>query len=101
ICHCVFVLYGRSPGSGAAVLSGTAERMGTRSNANTEARKYCLKAPPRQLEKNGGRRSRIVSCAHPGRSVAVTAMDKFEEIFKMQDALNRRIGVDLPPAGAG
>lgn len=25
------------------------------------------------------------------------AMDKFEEIFKMQDALNRRIGVNLPP----
>ena len=24
-------------------------------------------------------------------------MDKFEEIFKMQDALNRRIGVALPP----
>jgi dimeric dUTPase (all-alpha-NTP-PPase superfamily) len=24
-------------------------------------------------------------------------MDKFEEIFKMQDALNRRIGVSLPP----
>ena len=27
----------------------------------------------------------------------MTAMDKFEEIFKMQDALNRRIGVSLPP----
>jgi dimeric dUTPase (all-alpha-NTP-PPase superfamily) len=26
-------------------------------------------------------------------------MDKFEEIFKMQDALNRRIGVLLPPEG--
>jgi dimeric dUTPase (all-alpha-NTP-PPase superfamily) len=25
-------------------------------------------------------------------------MDKFEEIFQMQDALNRRIGVALPPA---
>jgi dimeric dUTPase (all-alpha-NTP-PPase superfamily) len=24
-------------------------------------------------------------------------MDKFEEIFRMQDALNRRIGVALPP----
>jgi dimeric dUTPase (all-alpha-NTP-PPase superfamily) len=24
-------------------------------------------------------------------------MDKFEEIFRMQDALNRRIGVTLPP----
>jgi dimeric dUTPase (all-alpha-NTP-PPase superfamily) len=24
-------------------------------------------------------------------------MDKFEEIFRMQDALNRRIGVSLPP----
>ena len=27
----------------------------------------------------------------------MTPMDKFEEIFKMQDALNRRIGVSLPP----
>jgi dimeric dUTPase (all-alpha-NTP-PPase superfamily) len=26
-------------------------------------------------------------------------MDKFEEIFRMQDALNQRIGVALPPAG--
>jgi dimeric dUTPase (all-alpha-NTP-PPase superfamily) len=26
-------------------------------------------------------------------------MDKFEEIFRMQDALNRRIGVALPPSG--
>jgi dimeric dUTPase (all-alpha-NTP-PPase superfamily) len=26
-------------------------------------------------------------------------MDRFEEIFKMQDALNRRIGVALPPQG--
>lgn len=25
-------------------------------------------------------------------------MDKFEEIFRLQDALNRRIGVELPPA---
>jgi dimeric dUTPase (all-alpha-NTP-PPase superfamily) len=25
-------------------------------------------------------------------------MDKFEEIFRMQDALNKRIGVNLPPA---
>lgn len=25
-------------------------------------------------------------------------MDKLEEIFRMQDALNRRIGVNLPPA---
>jgi len=28
-----------------------------------------------------------------------SAMDKFEEIFRMQDALNRRIGVALPPGG--
>jgi len=25
-------------------------------------------------------------------------MDKLEEIFRLQDALNRRIGVELPPA---
>ena len=28
-------------------------------------------------------------------------MDKFEEIFRMQDALNRRIGVSLPPEAEG
>jgi dimeric dUTPase (all-alpha-NTP-PPase superfamily) len=28
-------------------------------------------------------------------------MDKFVEIFRMQDALNRRIGVSLPPEGEG
>jgi dimeric dUTPase (all-alpha-NTP-PPase superfamily) len=28
-------------------------------------------------------------------------MDKFDEIFRMQDALNRRIGVSLPPEGEG
>jgi dimeric dUTPase (all-alpha-NTP-PPase superfamily) len=27
----------------------------------------------------------------------LTPMDKFEEIFRMQDSLNRRIGVVLPP----
>jgi len=27
------------------------------------------------------------------------SMDKFDEIFRMQDALNRRIGVALPPQG--
>jgi dimeric dUTPase (all-alpha-NTP-PPase superfamily) len=28
-------------------------------------------------------------------------MDKFDEIFRMQDALNRRIGVSLPPESEG
>jgi len=27
----------------------------------------------------------------------LVSMDKFDEIFRMQDALNRRIGVTLPP----
>jgi len=30
-------------------------------------------------------------------AAALGRMDKFEEIFRMQDALNRRIGVALPP----
>jgi dimeric dUTPase (all-alpha-NTP-PPase superfamily) len=34
-------------------------------------------------------------CLPGGHSLA--AMDKLEEIFQMQDALNRRIGVNLPP----
>ena len=29
---------------------------------------------------------------------SLARMDKLEEIFQMQDALNRRIGVNLPPA---
>ena len=33
-----------------------------------------------------------------GRAHQPPAMDKLEEIFRMQDALNRRIGVNLPPA---
>ena len=33
----------------------------------------------------------------PGRFPTVVVMDKLEEIFRMQDALNQRIGVSLPP----
>ena len=33
----------------------------------------------------------------PGPAALLGPMDKFEEIFRMQDALNRRIGVTLPP----
>ena len=33
----------------------------------------------------------------PVMAAALGRMDKFEEIFRMQDALNRRIGVALPP----
>ena len=31
------------------------------------------------------------------RPPTLAAMDKLEEIFRMQDALNKRIGVNLPP----
>jgi dimeric dUTPase (all-alpha-NTP-PPase superfamily) len=31
------------------------------------------------------------------RATTLPRMDKFEEIFRMQDALNKRIGVNLPP----
>lgn len=37
----------------------------------------------------------ILRPAQPG--AALVPMDKFDEIFRMQDALNRRIGVALPP----
>jgi dimeric dUTPase (all-alpha-NTP-PPase superfamily) len=33
----------------------------------------------------------------PAAAADLVAMDKFDEIFRMQDALNRRIGVALPP----
>ncbi len=32
-----------------------------------------------------------------GRLSSVAVMDKLEEIFRMQDGLNKRIGVNLPP----
>ena len=32
-----------------------------------------------------------------GRVPSVAGMDKLEEIFRMQDGLNKRIGVNLPP----
>jgi dimeric dUTPase (all-alpha-NTP-PPase superfamily) len=32
-----------------------------------------------------------------GRVCSVAVMDKLEEIFRMQDGLNKRIGVSLPP----
>jgi dimeric dUTPase (all-alpha-NTP-PPase superfamily) len=45
----------------------------------------------------GGAGSRVfLATGRPAPSLA--AMDKLEEIFQMQDALNRRIGVNLPPA---
>lgn len=33
----------------------------------------------------------------PAAAARFKPMDKFDEIFRMQDALNRRIGVSLPP----
>ena len=32
-----------------------------------------------------------------GQGAVLCPMDKFDEIFRMQDTLNRRIGVSLPP----
>jgi dimeric dUTPase (all-alpha-NTP-PPase superfamily) len=40
----------------------------------------------------------IASCTHPLERQVCGLMDKFEEIFRMQAVLNRRIGVELPPA---
>src|ERR1044071_8677640 len=37
------------------------------------------------------------TCQSSPPNVSFAAMDKLEEIFAMQDALNRRIGVNLPP----
>jgi dimeric dUTPase (all-alpha-NTP-PPase superfamily) len=56
-----------------------------------------LRRPPR------GRRHAMTAphlqrtCLGSFPAVTVAAMDKLEEIFAMQDALNRRIGVNLPP----
>lgn len=41
---------------------------------------------------------RLCHLRPPNRAGSVRLMDKLEEIFSMQDALNRRIGVNLPPA---
>ena len=43
------------------------------------------------------RSARTAGLPAVGRIRSVAAMDKLEEIFRMQDALNRRIGVSLPP----
>jgi dimeric dUTPase (all-alpha-NTP-PPase superfamily) len=41
----------------------------------------------------------VIAGLRPPRTPArLLGMDKFEEIFRMQDVLNRRIGVALPPA---
>ena len=45
-----------------------------------------------------GRRPWFSLDPFPRPSPRSAAMDKLEEIFQMQDALNRRIGVNLPPA---
>ncbi len=37
------------------------------------------------------------TCQRSGAADSLRAMDKLEEIFRMQDALNQRIGVSLPP----
>jgi dimeric dUTPase (all-alpha-NTP-PPase superfamily) len=41
---------------------------------------------------------RLSGCHSASRPHSLAVMDKLEEIFQMQDALNRRIGVHLPPA---
>ena len=38
-----------------------------------------------------------LTCHSPLALATLLPMDKLEEIFQMQDALNRRIGVNLPP----
>ena len=40
----------------------------------------------------------VVACHGRSGGGSLAPMDKLEEIFQMQDALNRRIGVNLPPA---
>ena len=48
----------------------------------------------------GGRNAKIGPAKGlpvPGGPPTLPAMDKLEEIFAMQDALNKRIGVNLPP----
>ena len=39
----------------------------------------------------------LFPCNLLSRVISLGSMDKLEEIFQMQDALNRRIGVNLPP----
>jgi len=41
--------------------------------------------------------TRLFPCQLSRAGDSLAAMDKLEEIFHMQDALNRRIGVNLPP----
>jgi dimeric dUTPase (all-alpha-NTP-PPase superfamily) len=44
------------------------------------------------------RKRPVVTCHASPDGCSLERMDKLTEIFQMQDALNRRIGVNLPPA---
>jgi dimeric dUTPase (all-alpha-NTP-PPase superfamily) len=70
--------------------------MDTRSNANAEGSTIC------HFPSDGNPKSTLLGGSNcilrpPGPAAALGPMDKFDEIFRMQDALNRRIGVSLPP----
>jgi dimeric dUTPase (all-alpha-NTP-PPase superfamily) len=54
--------------------------------------------PARKPAAGRAARPAIVTCQSRSGGPSLAAMDKLEEIFRMQDALNRRIGVTLPPA---
>ena len=79
------------------MFSSGAERMNTRSDANAEGLIFS------HFHSGGNPKSTLLARSNcilrPLPPAAVLGpMDKFDEIFRMQDALNRRIGVSLPPA---
>jgi dimeric dUTPase (all-alpha-NTP-PPase superfamily) len=79
------------------VFSSGAERMNTRSDANAEGSIFC------HFPSGGNPKSTLLAGSNcilrpVLAAAALGPMDKFDEIFRMQDALNRRIGVSLPPA---
>jgi dimeric dUTPase (all-alpha-NTP-PPase superfamily) len=95
---------GRLPGGGAVVFDGTR-------SAETAARRAREGRTFAEVRRGGNCKFRTVGGLAPwADSTASLAtcharpdagsfprMDKLEEIFQMQDALNRRIGVNLPP----
>jgi len=102
---CVKVVPSPSLPAGATANSrtdaGLAARLPTAIEGRTGFRRRwgIVRAERRSSPREAAARySPLVTCHHAGGLGSFPLMDKLEEIFQMQGALNRRIGVNLPPA---
>ncbi len=67
-------------------------------NASDRCRNVSTPVRERNSFYGAGAGGRTCHLRSGGRPPACGAMDKLEEIFRMQETLNARIGVELPPA---